>query len=74
MTGLVPVWALLNRAVSNPSSRRNLLDFFASFVEEAKIQLTSLEDGILKARELTLREVEELQEAGMDVRMAETLL
>jgi len=42
--------------------------------EEAKIYLTSLNDGIFKAKELTLEEVEELLKAGIDVRVAETLL
>ena len=42
--------------------------------ERAKIYLTSLNDGIFKAKELTLEEVEELLKAGIDVRVAETLL
>ncbi len=42
--------------------------------EKARIYLTSLKDGELKAKSLTLKEVEELQEAGIDVRVAEPML
>ena len=42
--------------------------------KRAKIYLTSLNDGIFKAKELTLEKVEELLEAGIDVRVAETLI
>lgn len=42
--------------------------------ESVKIYLTSLKDGIFKAKGLTLEEVEELGRAGVDVRAAEPLL
>lgn len=42
--------------------------------EKARIYLTSLDNGILKVRELTLDEVERYLEAGIDVRVAEPML
>jgi len=42
--------------------------------EETGIYLTSLEDSTLRTRKLTLSEVENLQEAGIDARTAEALL
>ena len=42
--------------------------------EHAKIQLTHLKDGQLKLRTLTVKEVEELAKAGVDVRVGEQLL
>jgi len=42
--------------------------------EETGIYLTSLEDSTLKTKKLTLSEVENLQEAGIDARTAEALL
>lgn len=42
--------------------------------DKAKIYLTSLKDGILEKKELTLKELEELYEAGIDVRTAEPFL
>ena len=42
--------------------------------EKAKIYLTSLNNGVFKAKELTLKEVEDLLKAGIDVRVAEPLL
>ncbi|MCD6312752.1 MAG: AAA family ATPase [Thaumarchaeota archaeon] len=42
--------------------------------DKARIYLISLVDGTLNTRELTLQEVEELIEAGVDVRAAEPLL
>jgi AAA15 family ATPase/GTPase len=47
----------------------------ASFSEDkAGIYLTSLEDRVIKTKKRTLKEVEELLEAGIDMRMAEPLL
>jgi len=47
----------------------------AGFSEEiARIYLLSLEDGVLKTREMKLEDVEELLKAGVDVRVAEPLL
>jgi predicted ATPase len=42
--------------------------------EKTAIYLTSLEDNILKAKRLTLKNMEEFIEAGIDVRVAEPLL
>lgn len=42
--------------------------------DKAKIYLTSIIDGRLKVREITLDEVEELRMAGIDVRTMEALL
>lgn len=42
--------------------------------DKAKIYLTSLVNGELNVKELTLQEVEELLEAGVDIRAAEPLL
>lgn len=42
--------------------------------EKAAIYLTSLENGTLKTRRLTLKDVEEYLEAGIDVRVAEPFL
>lgn len=42
--------------------------------ENAAIYLTSLEKGALKTKKLTLKEIEEFSEAGIDVRVAEPLL
>jgi len=42
--------------------------------EKARIYLTSLDNGILKVKELTLEEVEGYLEAGIDVRVAEPML
>jgi len=42
--------------------------------DETAISLTSLDDSILKTKKLTLTEVEELQEAGIDARTAEAIL
>ena len=42
--------------------------------EKAAIYLTSLEKGTLKTKKLTLKEIEEFSEAGIDVRVAEPLL
>lgn len=42
--------------------------------EDARIYLTSLEGSTLKTKKLTLREVEDLQEAGVDARTAEAFL
>lgn len=42
--------------------------------EKAAIHLTSLEKGVLKTKKLTLKEVEEYLEAGIDVRVAEPIL
>ena len=42
--------------------------------EKAAIYLTSLEKGALKTKKLTLKEIEEFSEAGIDVRVAEPLL
>lgn len=42
--------------------------------EKASLLLTSLKDGILKTKELKLDEVEELLEAGIDIRAAESFL
>jgi len=42
--------------------------------EKARIYLTSLDNGILKVKELTLEEVEKYLEAGIDVRVAEPML
>ena len=41
---------------------------------KTRILLTSLEEGRLEAKEFTLKEVEELWEAGVDVRTAEDLI
>jgi predicted ATPase len=41
--------------------------------EKAAIHLTSLEKGVLKTKKLTLKEVEEYLEAGIDVRVAEPI-
>jgi len=46
----------------------------ASLVEGARICLTALEDGVLRVRALTLDEVEELLEAGVDVRASAEVL
>ncbi len=42
--------------------------------DKARICLISLKNGVLKAKAHTLKEVEELLEAGIDMRMAEPLL
>jgi len=42
--------------------------------ENAKIYLLSLDNNILRTKELTLKEIEELLETGVDVRVAEPLL
>ena len=42
--------------------------------ENAAIYLTSLEKSALKTKKLTLKEIEEFSEAGIDVRVAEPLL
>lgn len=42
--------------------------------DKARIYLTSLKDGVLKTKELTLKELEELHDAGIDVRTAEPFL
>ena len=42
--------------------------------DKAAIHLTALEQGVLKTKKLTLKEVEEYLEAGIDVRVAEPLL
>jgi len=42
--------------------------------ENARIYLTSLEESMLKTERLTLREVEDLQKAGIDARTAEAFL
>ncbi len=42
--------------------------------EKTAIYLTSLDDNILKAKRLTLNDMEEFIEAGIDVRVAEPLL
>ncbi|RZN37907.1 MAG: DUF2813 domain-containing protein [Methanophagales archaeon ANME-1-THS] len=42
--------------------------------EKAAIYLTSLENGTLKTRRLTLKDIEEYLEAGIDVRVAEPIL
>lgn len=42
--------------------------------EKARISLTFLKDGLLKVKELTLNEVDDLLKAGVDVRVAEPLL
>jgi|GEM_PF-354381 energy-coupling factor transporter ATP-binding protein EcfA2 len=47
----------------------------ASLNEEvARIYLTSVEEGILRTRSLTLEEVEELLKAGIDIRLAESVI
>ncbi|MGB9896078.1 MAG: ATP-dependent nuclease [Thermoproteota archaeon] len=46
----------------------------ASLNEKSKIYLTSLEEGSLKSKTLSLEEVEEFLNAGVDVRMVESLL
>lgn len=42
--------------------------------EKTAIYLTSLEDNILKSKRLTLKDMDEFLEAGIDVRVAEPLL
>ncbi|KAF5417987.1 MAG: hypothetical protein C5S38_00460 [Candidatus Methanophagaceae archaeon] len=42
--------------------------------EKTAIYLTSLQDNILKAKRLTLKDMEDFLEAGIDVRVAEPLL
>ncbi|RJS69120.1 ATP-binding protein, partial [Methanophagales archaeon] len=42
--------------------------------EKTAIYLVSLEKGTLKTKKLTLKEIEEFSEAGIDVRVAEPLL
>ena len=42
--------------------------------EKTAIYLTSLEDNVLKAKRLTLKDMEDFLEAGIDVRVAEPLL
>ncbi len=42
--------------------------------EKTAIYLTSLEDNVLKAKRLTLKDMDEFFEAGIDVRVAEPLL
>lgn len=42
--------------------------------EKTAIYLTSLEKGSLKARKLSLQEIEEYLEAGIDIRVAEPFL
>jgi len=47
----------------------------ASLNEEvARIYLTSVENGILKTKALTLDDVEELLKAGIDIRLAESVI
>ena len=41
----------------------------AEFNRDVKIYVTSLENGILKARKLTIDDVENLLSAGIDIRM-----
>lgn len=46
----------------------------AEFNKDALICLTSLEDGILKERKMTIEEVTNLQSAGIDVRLADKMV
>ena len=46
----------------------------ASLVKGTRICLTSLEDGVLKVKHLTLDEIEELRTAGIDVRASAEVL
>jgi ABC-type phosphate transport system ATPase subunit len=42
--------------------------------ENTLIYLTSLEDGVLRTQSMSLRDVEDLLEAGVDIRLAERVL
>lgn len=53
---------------------RMLASLFDENEDQVRIYLISLEDGILKSKSLTLKNIEELLEAGVDMRMAETVL
>jgi|Deesub1362B_J571_1020462.scaffolds.fasta_scaffold00216_24 AAA15 family ATPase/GTPase len=46
----------------------------AEFIEDAKICTTTLKDGMLKTRELSIDEVNSLLSAGIDVRLADTVI
>lgn len=46
----------------------------AEFNKDAKICLTSLEDGVLNKKMMSSKEVEELLSAGVDVRLADTMI
>lgn len=46
----------------------------AEFNKDAVICLTSLEDGILKERKMSIEEVDNLLSAGIDVRLADTMV
>ncbi|NOZ58221.1 MAG: ATP-binding protein, partial [Euryarchaeota archaeon] len=46
----------------------------AEFIDDAKICTTSLKDGALKTKELSIDEVNSLLSAGIDVRLADTVI
>lgn len=46
----------------------------AEFKKDATICLTSLEEGILKGRKMSIEEVDALLSAGVDVRLADTMI
>lgn len=46
----------------------------AEFNEDAEIRLTSLDDGVLKEKRMSIEEVNNLQSAGVDVRLADTMI
>ncbi len=46
----------------------------AEFNKDAKICLTSLEDGLLKEKIMSIEEVNNLQSAGVDIRLADTMI
>ncbi|VVB90366.1 DNA replication and repair protein RecF [uncultured archaeon] len=46
----------------------------AEFNKDAKICLTSLEDGLLKKKIMSIEEVNNLQSAGVDIRLADTMI
>jgi ABC-type polar amino acid transport system ATPase subunit len=46
----------------------------AEFIEDAKICTTTLKDGVLKTRKLSIDEVNSLLSAGIDVRLADTVI
>ncbi len=46
----------------------------AELNNDAKICITSLDDGVLKQRGMTLKEVDGLLSAGVDVRLADTMI
>ncbi len=67
---------LIENAVQIVVSTHSLeaVKIVAEFNKEAAICLTSLEDGILKVKKMSIEEVDNLLSAGVDVRLADTMI